>query len=304
MPRVAAAAPARAKPKSSALPPDRLKARTLFFRRLKRSLRPGLWLLGGVLVIGAGVRALQAVPDIGPAVTPAGGVSHAFSGLAAAAGFRVTKIEILGADTTPLPVIKAALGIVPGDPILGFSLRDSVARVEQLGPVQSATIQRAWPGTLIISITERAPYAIWQTAGAGEKTKFVVIDKSGNVIANQDAAAARRRNPALLLLAGQDAPQNASTLMADLATNAPVMARVAAAERIDGLRWNLILKNQTVVKLPADDPQTALATLASLQTSMALLDRPVQSIDLRLPGKMIVHPYPPAPPATAQESRG
>ncbi len=302
MPRVAAAAPARAKPKNSALPPDRLKARTLFFRRLKRSLRPGLWLLGGVLVIGAGVRALQAVPDIGPAVTPAGGVSHAFSGLAAAAGFRVTKIEILGADTTPLPVIKAALGIVPGDPILGFSLRDSVARVEQLGPVQSATIQRAWPGTLIISITERAPYAIWQTAGAGEKTKFVVIDKSGNVIANQDAAAARRRNPALLLLAGQDAPQNASALMAELAASGPVMARVAAAERIDGLRWNLILKNQTVVKLPADDPQSALAILASLQTSMALLDRPVQFIDLRLPGKMIVHPYP--APAAPQESRG
>jgi cell division protein FtsQ len=242
------------------------------------------------------------VPDIGPVVTPAGGVSHALAGIAAAAGFRVTKIEILGADTTPLPVIQAALGIAPGDPILGFSLRESVARVEQLGPVQSATIQRAWPGTLIVTVTERAPYAIWQTAGAGKTVKFVVIDKAGNVIANQDAAAARRRNPALLLLAGADAPQNAGLLMAELGAEAPVMARVAAAERIDGLRWNLVLKNQTVVKLPADDPQTALATLASLQTSMALLDRPVQSIDLRLPGKMIVHPYPaPAPP---QESRG
>jgi len=298
MPRVATAT-ARSGRKKPASPQDRLKARTLFFRRVKRSLRPGLWLLGGVLVIGAGVRALQAVPDIGPVVTPAGGISHAVAGLTAAAGFRVAKIEILGADTTPLPVIQSALGIAPGDPILGFSLRDSVARVEQLGPVQSATIQRAWPGTLIVNITERAPYAIWQTSGS---TKFVVIDKSGNVIANQDAAAARRRNPALLLLAGQDAPQNAAALMAALAANAPVMARVAAAERIDGLRWNLILKNQTVVKLPVDNPQTALATLASLQNSMALLDRPVESIDLRLPGKMIVHPYPaPAPP---QESRG
>jgi cell division protein FtsQ len=294
----------RNKTKKPASPPDRLKARTLFFRRVKRSLRPGLWLLGGVLVIAAGARGLQAVPDIGPAVTPAGGVSHALAGIAAGTGFRVTKIEILGADTTPLPVIQSALGIAPGDAILGFSLRDSVARVEQLGPVQSATIQRAWPGTLIVTITERAPYAIWQTAGAGAKTKFVVIDKAGDVIANQDAAAARRRNPALLLLAGADAPQNAGALMAELAEDAPVMARVAAAERIDGLRWNLILKNQTVVKLPADDPQTALATLASLQTSMALLDRPVQSIDLRLPGKLIVHPYPTVAPPTAQESRG
>jgi hypothetical protein len=27
---------------------------------------------------------------------------------------------------------------------------------------------------------------------------------------------------------------------------------------------------------------------------MALLDRPVESIDLRMPNRLVVHPYPPA----------
>jgi cell division protein FtsQ len=299
MPRVAAKtapAPVRAKAKKPATPQDRLKARTLFFRRVKRSIKPGLWVLGGIVVIAVFTQAMRAVPDIGPVITPVGGVRHAVAGLAAAAGFRVTNIQITGAETTPLPVIEAALGVAKGDPIIGFSMQDAVARIDQLGPVQTATIRRAWPGTLIVNVTERAPYAIWQTQGPGGGVKFVLIDKAGNVIANQDAAAARRRNPALLLLAGADAPQNAGKLMGELEAEPDVMSRVMAAQRIGALRWNLILKDQAVVKLPADGEQQALAQLAALQGSMALLDRPVEFIDLRLPGKLIVRPGPPGPP--------
>jgi cell division protein FtsQ len=299
MPRVAARtapAPVRAKVKKPPPQQDRLKARTLFFRRVKRSLRPGLWILGGVVVIVIITQAMRAVPDIGPVISPVGGVRHGVANIAAAAGFRVTNIQIIGAATTPLPVIKAALGVAEGDPMFSFSLQDAVARIDQLGPVQSAAIRRAWPGTLIVTVTERAPYAIWQTQTSGGGIKFVLIDKAGNVIANQDAAAARRRNPALLLLAGAGAPQSASTLMGELQAEPDVMARVIAAQRIAGLRWNLILKDQAVVKLPADGEQQALAQLAALQNSMALLDRPVEFIDLRLPGKMIVRPGPPGPP--------
>jgi cell division protein FtsQ len=311
MPRLTATRPTvsrhapRPRVKKAASQQDRLKARTLFFRRVKRSLKPGLWLLGGICVIALGAEAFRALPPAGPVISPAvtppgGSIRHGFGAFAAAFGFRVGTIEIHGADTTPLPVIQTALGVSKGDPILGFSLSLAESRIEQLGPVQTAVIQRMLPDTLVVTISERAPYAIWQTSAAtssrknaAPSTKFVLIDKSGNVIANQDAAAAKRRNPALLLLAGQDAPQNASTLINELGANTEIMSRVIAAERVDGLRWNLILKNQTVVKLPVENESLALGQLGQLQASMALLDRPVESIDLRLPGRMIVHPYPP-----------
>jgi cell division protein FtsQ len=67
---------------------------------------------------------------------------------------------------------------------------------------------------------------------------------------------------------------------------------VAAAARVDGLRWNLILRNNTLVKLPAENEQQAIARLSQLQASIALLDRPVEVIDLRFAGRLIVHPYP------------
>jgi cell division protein FtsQ len=285
----------RARAKKPVVQQDRLTARTLFMRRVKRSLKPGIWFLGIMCVVVLVSEAFREIPTVGPVISPAGTMRHGFASVAAALGFRISKIEILGADTTPLPVVQQALGVNAGDPSLGFSLDQAAARIEQLGPVQTAIVERALPGTIIVTIKERAPYAIWQTADAKGATKFVLIDKAGDLIANQDAAAAKRRNPALLLFVGQDAPQNATALMGELEAEKPVLMRVAAAERIDGLRWNLTLKDQAVVKLPADDEQAALAQLADLQNSMGLLDRPVEWIDLRDSRRLVVHPYPAAP---------
>lgn len=281
----------RARAKKPTVQQDRLTARALFMRRVKRSLKPGIWFLGALCVVVLVCEAFRAIPAVGPVISPAGTIRHGFASVAGALGFRINQIKILGADTTPLPVIQQALGVNTGDPSVGFSLEAAAARIEQLGPVQTAIVERALPGTIIVTITERAPYAIWQTQMNGA-AKFVLIDKAGNLIANQDAAAAKRRNPALLLLVGQDAPANAATLMSELQAEKPVLSRVAAAERINGLRWNLTLKDQTVVKLPSENEQAALIQLADLQASMGLLDRPVEWIDLRAPGRLIVHPYP------------
>jgi cell division protein FtsQ len=180
-----------------------------------------------------------------------------------------------------------------GEPTFGFSLDAVRRRVEQLGPVQTATVERELPGTLVVSIVERNAFAIWQTGGTdGQPPSFALIDKQGNVITNQNAIAAKRREPWLLLLVGTDAPQNAQSLMAELRGAPSVLSHVVAAERVDGLRWNLVLKDRTVVKLPDVGEAEAIDQLAALQASIQLLERPVQVIDLRIPGRLVVKPYP------------
>lgn len=299
MPRVTATArpglsrPAvRARGKKPAIAQDRLTARRLFFRRVRRSLKPGLWVLAVVVALVVLSDLVRSTPSAAPVAQP---VRHSAFGLAALAadlGLRITNVEVLGADATDPASLRAAIGVQPGDPSLGFSLAAIQQRVASLGPVQSVTVERQFPGTLIIRVTERNAFAIWQTVSTGLGAKFVLIDKAGNVIADQDAAAAKRREPSLLLLSGADAPQNAASLMSALNAAPAVMAHVAAAERVDGLSWNLLLKNRTLVKLPADDLPGSIAILARLQSSMELLDRPVEVIDLRQPGRLIVRPYP------------
>ncbi|MDE2319322.1 MAG: cell division protein FtsQ/DivIB [Rhodospirillales bacterium] len=211
-------------------------------------------------------------------------------------GFRITNIKISGAATTDAAELASAIGVQNGEPTFGFSLSGVQQRVQALGPVQSATVERLLPGTLAINIIERDVYAIWQTTRGGHVV-FELIDKNGNVIANQDAAAAKRREPSLLLLSGAGAPEQVSTLLPELKSQPQVLSHVVAAERVDGLRWNLILKNQTVVKLPAENEIGALAQLAALEKSMQLLDRSVESIDLRQAGRLVVRPYITAAPS-------
>ena len=278
---------------------DRLTQRALFFRRVRRSLRPGLWLLGigAMLVLGSELfRTLPAAIPAVPVSVPAPRLGFGLAWLAGDMGLRISKVEVSGADSLDPAALNAAIGVQPGDPALGFSLAEVRARVAQLGPVQDVTVERLLPGTLIVNITARDALAIWQTTVNGQP-QFALIDKSGAVITNQDAAAAKRREPSLLLLSGPDAPQFAATLMAELKTVPVVLAHVTAAERVDGLRWNLILKDQAVVKLPSDNEADAIGRLAALQASMQLLDRPVEDIDLRQPGRLVVRPY--APPAPA-----
>lgn len=286
------------------LPPqDRLTQRALFFRRIKRSLRPGLWIFGAcaALVVGAElVRSLPSDTRVQPAATAKAttvqeaSAASANPGMLANAlariGFRITDIKVNGATTTDSAALLQAIGVQDGEPTFGFSLSGVQQRLQALGPVQSATVERLLPGILEINVTERDAYAIWQTIKSGH-VAFELIDKNGNVIADQDAATAKRREPSLLLLSGAGAPEQASVLMPELKSQPQVLSHVVAAERIDGLRWNLILKNQTVVKLPTENETAALAQLASLQNSMQLLDRPVESIDLRQAGRLVVRPY-------------
>ena len=293
MPRVEAVRPAsgRARTRKPAPPQDRLSARVLLLRRMRRNVKPGLWLTGGLIAL----LALSSLVRVIPALAPVTAVRHGLARVAADLGFRITDIQIIGADATAPDAIRAALGVQEGGPTLGFSLQDAAARVAALGSVQSAVVERELPGSIIVSVTERAPLAIWQTDGAAGR-KFVLIDKAGQVIAGQDPGAAKRLMPGLLLLAGADAPGQAYQLLSELKAVPALYGHVVAADRIDGLRWNLLLRNDTLVKLPADGEQAAMAQLGQLQNSMALLDRPVEVIDLRLPGRLVVRPYPAPPP--------
>ena len=68
--------------------------------------------------------------------------------------------------------------------MLGFSLEGARQRIATLSWVESAAVERRLPGTLVVNLVERRPFAIWQNQG-----KFVLIDRDGQVVANEDVAA-------------------------------------------------------------------------------------------------------------------
>jgi len=197
----------------------------------------------------------------------------------AEAGLAVREVLVAGRRETPHAAILDALGLRRGDPILGFDPAAAKARLEALAWVRSATVARRLPGTVIVRLTERRPLALWQRRG-----RLALVDEDGVVIQRSHL----ERFARLPLIVGEDAPAKAAALFAMLASAPKLKARVVAAVRVGGRRWNLRLDNGVDVRLPEDGAAAAWARLAQMDRRHAILRRDVIAVDLRLPGRLVV----------------
>jgi cell division protein FtsQ len=275
---------------------DRPSGFRLLMRRQRRLLRPAAWI---VAASGAGVVLVALFHTAAPHTTGSlTTVRERLGAATAAAGLRVTNIVIEGRANTPEPLLRAAIGVSKGDPILGFSLEETRARIETIPWVEHATVERRLPGTVVVNLQERRPFAVWQNQG-----KFVLVDRTGQVVTNQDVA----QFPHLPLIVGQGAAGAAAVLLDALSERPALAEKVAAGVRVGERRWNLRMTSGTDVMLPEGHEVAALDRLLQLQQQHAVLDRPLASIDLRLPDRLVFHPrpdakddqiIPPVPPET------
>jgi cell division protein FtsQ len=96
---------------------------------------------------------------------------------------RVQHVEVTGTSGLN-PDDVATLADIHGDSMVSSSFAGAEARVAALPQVRSVQIQRHWPDTIEIAVTERAPWATW-TVGATPYT----IDETGVVLATTAADA-------------------------------------------------------------------------------------------------------------------
>ncbi len=275
--------PAKAPPPLQARRPSRW---ALMWRRRRRRVWPAASGVAALALLVAGVGFVRSVQ-------PGHTVVSLQERLGLGAGLTVQDIRVEGREKTPEAFLRAALGVSKGDKLLGFSLDAARARIEKLTWVQHATVQRQLPGTIVVTLTERRPVAVWQMDG-----KFSLIDRAGNVVVEQNPVKNNDAFRTLPLVVGAGAPASAATLLDELAQVPALRAHVAASVRVGERRWNLHLVNGADVLLPEFGEAAALGKLMELQSAQSLLDRPVQVVDMRLPDRLVVRPLAdPRPPA-------
>ncbi|HEY0183511.1 MAG TPA: cell division protein FtsQ/DivIB [Rhodopila sp.] len=277
---------------------DRPSGWRLALRRQRRLMRPAGWVAFASVMALLVLFAFHAAGSHGGSGGSLSSMRERFGRMTAASGLRVTDVVVEGRANTPEPLVRAAIGVSKGDPILGFSLEDTRARIEMIPWVEHATVERRLPGMVVVNLQERRPYAIWQSQG-----KFVLVDRVGQIVANQDVAEFRH----LPLIVGQGAPAAAAVLLDALRERPGLLEKVSASVRVGERRWNLRMNNGTDVMLPEGHEIAALDRLIQLQQDHAVLDRPLLAIDLRLPDRLVFRPksetsdseiVPPVPPAT------
>lgn len=198
-------------------------------------------------------------------------------------GFRVREVMVAGRRQTSREALADAVALDRGAAILGYDLAAAKARIESLPWVNEATVERMLPDTVLISIQEREPLALWQNQGA-----FALVDVSGEVILRDDLG----EFTDLLVVIGDGAPKQAADLVAILGLEPDLMGRVKAATWVGGRRWNVHLADGVDVRLPEGDVAAAWQRLADYQRRHAVLERKVRVLDLRLPDRLIVQEAP------------
>lgn len=246
-------------------------------QRVGLSPQHALIAAGGVLVIV--LTATLATGHRGERL--AGGVMDSVDHGFAALGFRLANVHVQGASDMAQADILRAAALYKDQPTLGLNLNDLRDRVQKVGWVKEARVVRLLPDTVVIAVTERRQLAVWQHGG-----RSYVVDDQGQVIPEADPG----RFPTLPLVVGEGANAHAPEILPAVAQRPRLMERLEALVRVDDRRWDLRLKDGSLVQLPAIGEEEALIQLEQLDQRTRILELGFERVDLRNPDMVAVRP--------------
>jgi cell division protein FtsQ len=202
---------------------------------------------------------------------------RALDGAARISGFGISSVKWSGNVRTPSADIRDAVGFEDGVSIFSVDIRAARARLMALPWVADAQIRRQFPSSISVTIIERLPFALWQTA-----QDSYVVERTGRVIAKARAS----DYPRLPVLLGDGAPEAGAELVDAIAPHKPIAARIKAMQRVSDRRWNLLLDDGVVVELPEAGWQHELDELEHLIVYKGVLERDISEIDMRSPDNL------------------
>lgn len=204
---------------------------------------------------------------------------QAFTNFTLDMGFVLKDIQIEGRIETARTDIDKALALTIGEPLISINPSLAKEKLEELPWVYEALVERRFPDTIMVKLTEKLPMALWQHEGV-----IHLVDHEGKII---EGAEVKKYNR-LPLLVGDFASAAAPALFDFLSSEITLHNKVISAVWVGERRWDIHLKNHTVIKLPEKNPEIAWAQLALIQEEHHILDREVAMLDFRLSDRIIV----------------
>ncbi|MEZ5839004.1 MAG: cell division protein FtsQ/DivIB [Hyphomicrobiales bacterium] len=273
--------------------PARLRRRIARFELDNVTLPRGTEAMLGALFLGATIAYGASLG--GQMETVSAETARLASKATAALGFRITAVKLSGQRESDEETILAYLGVMPASSLLIFDAEAARQRIAEIPWVKTAAVQKLYPGTLIVTMTERQPFALWQHDG-----KVSIIDDTGRVIDDGEPS----RFAHLPLIVGEGAQGRAADIVAMIATYPALADRLKAAVLVADRRWNLLLQGGVEVRLPEEGASEALARLDRLDREDHIFGKDIAAIDLRFEDRLIVRLTDEATARRAESAKG
>lgn len=240
--------------------PERLQQRR--FRRRRWSgranrLRPILFAIGAVVLVGVAVWVLW------------------FSSLLA-----VRHVSIRGGQVLNESQLRTAADVPLGEPLASVDTGAIARRLEQLLPVQTVRVSRAWPHTLDIVVTERTAVAV-----VARGSSYAGLDASGVVFRDYPR---RPRHLALIEAKGavsRSVLREAAAVLASLPADLAHRVRALHAATIDQISLQLRDGKTVVWGSAADARQKSEVLALMLRPGGPAAHKGIQTVDVSVPGR-------------------
>lgn len=203
-------------------------------------------------------------------------IAQGVSGL----GFEVKSVKVRGLNNAPRLAVYSAVLDDRTNSMLAVDLEQMRQHLMSIAWIEDATIQRKLPDTLIVTLRERTPAAIWQY-----KSKLAVIDQTGKVLDTQHIGRFAR----LPVIVGNGAQIHVGQLFAMLKVQPELAGQVDAATWVGERRWNLRFRSGETLMLPEgrEKMEQALQRFAAMDKDYGFLGRGFARFDMRLDGRMM-----------------
>jgi cell division protein FtsQ len=200
-----------------------------------------------------------------------------------ATGLELKEIKIEGHRYVSKEQLLAATGLDYRKhySLLRLSGDELKERLENIEFIKNVIVEKKFPSTILLRVREREPIALWQSKG-----EIKLLDSEG-VVLNVPKNASFAGLPVVV---GQDAVFHAKALFEFLISEPILFGKIQAMSLIHDRRWDILLKNGVVIKLPESKPEQAWGTLARLDQQHQLLEKQIKTIDLRVPDKLYILP--------------
>lgn len=186
--------------------------------------------------------------------------------------FAVSRVDVTGTKVLTPDQVRAAAAVTFGTPLARLDTDGVVARVAGLAPVARVAVDRQWPDTVVIRVTERTPVAVVPSRG-----RYAVVDAGGVVF---HTVAKRPRELPLVELA-RPGPKDVTTrdaLRVLAALTPQLRAALVKLSAPSTTRITLHLtKGRTVIWGDAEH------SIRKAQAATALLKRSARVIDVSAP---------------------
>lgn len=194
--------------------------------------------------------------------------------------FVVSDVTIKNATALREEEIRGLLDFKTPKSILEIDRDGLRERLNQVNAVGRSEIRYNYSGTMEIILEPRIPALIYF-----DGKEFETVDANGHRV---EALLNRNIRPELAVISGEGAKDAAPEAEKIVKYLAPFASQVRGLLRVGDRRWDIILTNGGKIMLPSQDPVLALAVVLKEQKLNDVLNRDIESFDIRNPNRPII----------------